>query len=108
MNYLHGTLSAAKDADLAATWLGRAAEMGHPAAQAQLGLLLLSGADGGGGEGASGAELWLRRAHEQGSFDAATALAGRYLRSGRVGELGGLVVGGLRRAGHVSSKWSWR
>jgi len=67
MNYLHGTLSAAKDADLAATWLGRAAEMGHPAAQAQLGLLLLSGADGGGGEGASGAELWLRRAHEQGT-----------------------------------------
>ena len=76
--------------------------------QAQLGLLLLSGADGGGGEGASGAELWLRRAHEQGSFDAATALAGRYLRGGRVGELGGLVVGRLRRAGHVSSKWSWR
>ncbi|EOD19398.1 hypothetical protein EMIHUDRAFT_117979 [Emiliania huxleyi CCMP1516] len=108
MNYLHGTLSAAKDADLAAEWLGGAAEMGHPAAQAQLGLLLLSGADGGGGEGASGAELWLRRAHEQGSFDAATALAGRYLRGGRVGELGGLVVGRLRRAGHVSSKWSWR
>mmetsp|Transcript_28461 Transcript_28461/g.91574 ORF Transcript_28461/g.91574 Transcript_28461/m.91574 type:complete len:180 (+) Transcript_28461:344-883(+) len=108
MNHLHGTLSAAKDADLAAEWLGGAAEMGHPAAQAQLGLLLLSGADGGGGEGASGAELWLRRAHEQGSFDAATALAGRYLRGGRVGELGGLVVGRLRRAGHVSSKWSWR
>ena len=73
--------------------------MGHPAAQKRLGELLLAvGIDG------EEAEHWLHRAARQGSLDATAALAKRFVRSGRVGELKGLLTDTWRQLTHVSSK----
>lgn len=103
--YELGLGPAAKDAARAQEWLRAAAEMGHPAAQADLGALLLL-APGGGEPPADAreAELWLQRAAAQGSGAARLRLARRYLARRDARRLGGLARGWLRSARLLSSK----
>ena len=104
-------------------WLAEAAEMGHPAAQYEVGRLALESmasarasagfTSAGSASAAPGvrthsveveAEIWLERSAANGHAAAASALARRYASTGQARKLMILLISCWRRWRHVSSK----
>lgn len=92
MACLRGEHGAPLDANAAKTWLREAAEMGHGAAQAMLGRIIVDEmealreqAHAHDYQAAAEAERWLKQASDQGETDAARALIPLYLTRGDLG-----------------------
>ena len=123
MAHLHGLSGTTVDAARGEKWLREAAEMGHPTAQAELGMRALQrcrAAEQAGRSAAAEAEArtrrsqadeaesWLVRASRQGQLGAARALLGLYAARGDALSALQLVRAQARLRLRLSSKFSWR